>query len=146
MLALLFYTLDKNPGWVPDYQSEGVRLVVNQSVVPVDLESSPEDRSCLSMSIIWGYIPYTNTLYNKYCLLILPLFVAICEIWLPGLTYGVYLVLFLKPGATILFRVSWWNCTLNDPSTKRRNATAGKRRLHVKKSLKTTVSLTSGTT
>ena len=30
-----------------------------------------------------------------------PLFVAICEIWLPGLTYGVYLVLFLKPSATL---------------------------------------------
>ena len=32
--------------------------------------------------------------------MILSLFVAICEISLPGLTYGVYLVLFLKPGAT----------------------------------------------
>jgi hypothetical protein len=42
-----------------------------------------------------------SSLYNKHCLLILPLFVAICEIWLPGLTYGVYLVLFLKPGATM---------------------------------------------
>ena len=52
------------------------------------------------MSILWGYIPFTNTLCNKYCLLILPLFVAICEIWLPGLTYSVYLVLSLKPGAT----------------------------------------------
>jgi len=41
-----------------------------------------------------------SSLYNKHCLLILPLFVAICEIWLPRLTYGVYLVLFLKPGAT----------------------------------------------
>ena len=39
-------------------------------------------------------------LCNKYRLLILPLFVAICEIWLPGLTYSVYLVLSLKPGAT----------------------------------------------
>ena len=52
------------------------------------------------LSILWGYIPYTKTLCNKYCLLILPLFVAICEIWLPGLTYSVYLVLSLKPGAT----------------------------------------------
>ena len=26
----------------------GIRLVINQSVVPVELESSPEDRSCLS--------------------------------------------------------------------------------------------------
>ena len=52
------------------------------------------------LSILWGYFPFTNTLCNKYCLMILPLFVAICEIWLPGLTYGVYLILFLKPGAT----------------------------------------------
>ena len=27
----------------------GIRLVINQSVVPVELESSPEDRSCLSV-------------------------------------------------------------------------------------------------
>ena len=39
-------------------------------------------------------------LYIEHCLSILPLFVAICEISLPGLTYGVYLVLFLKPGPT----------------------------------------------
>ena len=52
------------------------------------------------LSILWGYFPFTNTLCNKYCLLILPLFVAICEIWLPGLTYSMYLVLPLKPGAT----------------------------------------------
>ena len=52
------------------------------------------------MSIPWDCILYTNTLCNKHCLWILPLFIAICEIWLPGLTYGLYLVLFLKPGAT----------------------------------------------
>ena len=39
-------------------------------------------------------------LFIKHCLLILPLFVAICEVGLPELTYGVYLVLSLKPGAT----------------------------------------------
>jgi len=39
-------------------------------------------------------------LYIKHCLLILPLFVAIYDIWLPRLTYGAYLVLFLKSGAT----------------------------------------------
>ena len=39
-------------------------------------------------------------MYFNHCLLILPLFVAICEIRLSGLIYGVYLVLFLKPGAT----------------------------------------------
>ena len=30
---------------------EGVRLVINQSIVPVELESSPKDRSCLSAPI-----------------------------------------------------------------------------------------------
>ena len=30
-------------------ESEGVRLVINQSVVPVDLECSLEDQSCLSV-------------------------------------------------------------------------------------------------
>ena len=48
MLALIFYTLDKNPGWVLDCCFGGVRLVVNQSVVRVDLVSTPEDRSQLS--------------------------------------------------------------------------------------------------
>ena len=78
---IFFNYLDKNPGWVPDCQSGGVKLVVNQLVVPVDLESSPEDRSRLSAV-------YTLRLYFflliryvfKHCLLILPLFVAICEI------------------------------------------------------------------
>ena len=36
-----------------------IRLVVNQSVVPVDLESSPEDRSCLSVA-------HTLRLYPLY--------------------------------------------------------------------------------
>jgi hypothetical protein len=48
-----------------------------------------------------------SMLYIKHCLLILPLFVAICVIWLSRLTYGVYLVLSLKPGAT-----SWCTKTL----------------------------------
>jgi len=42
-----------------------------------------------------------STLYIEHCLLVLPLFIAICEIWLLELTYGVYLVLFIKSGATI---------------------------------------------
>ena len=46
-----------------------------------------------------------STLYIEHCLSILPLFVAICEIWLSGLTYGVNLVLFLKPGATIVLGI-----------------------------------------
>ena len=55
--------------------------MINQSVIPMDLESSPEDRSRLSAV-------YTLRLYFflliryvfKHCLLILPLFVVICEI------------------------------------------------------------------
>jgi hypothetical protein len=38
-------------------------------------------------------------IYIKHYVLILPLLIAIREIWLLGLTYGMYLVLFLKPGA-----------------------------------------------
>ena len=52
---------------------------------------------CL-LSMVISFI--LSMLYSKHCLLILPLFIAICEIWLPRLTYGAYLVLFLKPGAT----------------------------------------------
>ena len=37
----------------------GIRLVINQLVVPVDLESLPEDRSCL-------YAVYTLMLYSLY--------------------------------------------------------------------------------
>ena len=59
----------------------GIRLVINESVVPVDLESSPEDRSCLSTVCYLKVIFYIlSTLYIEHCLLILPLFVAICEI------------------------------------------------------------------
>ena len=80
---------------------EGIKLVINQSIVPVELESLPEDQSCLFRCLLSKVISFIlSTLYIEHCLLILPLFVAICEIWLPGLTYGVYLVLFLKSGAT----------------------------------------------
>ena len=80
----------------------GIRLVINQSVVPLDLESSPKDRSYLFRCLISKVIFFIlSTLYIEHCLLILPLFVAICEIWLLGLTYGVYLVLSLKPDATL---------------------------------------------
>ena len=54
-----------------------VRLVINQSVVPVDLEPSPEECRVFPLSTISGCILYTNMLYIKHCLLILPLFVAI---------------------------------------------------------------------
>ena len=56
----------------------GIRLVINQSVVPEELESSLEDRSCLSAICCISFI--LSTLYIEHCLLILPLFVAICEI------------------------------------------------------------------
>ena len=46
---LYFLYLDKNLGWVPDCQSGGVRLVINQLVVPIELESSPDDRSYFSV-------------------------------------------------------------------------------------------------
>ena len=37
----------------------GIRLVINQSVVPIEVESSPKDQSCLS-------IVYTLRLYSLY--------------------------------------------------------------------------------
>ena len=73
----------------------GISLVINQSVVSVELESSPKDRSCLFRCLLFKVIFFIlSMLYIEHCLLILPLFVAICDIWLSGLTYGVYLVLF----------------------------------------------------
>ena len=78
----------------------GIRLVINQSVVPMDWSLRLKIGVVFPLSILWGYILYTSTLYIEHWLLILPLFIAICEIWLPRLTYGVYMVLFLKPGAT----------------------------------------------
>ena len=63
---------------------------------------------CYLLSKVLFYI--LSTLYIEHCLSILPLFVAICEIWLPGLTYDVYLVLFVKPGATpsLLAYINKW--------------------------------------
>ena len=80
---------------------EEVRLVIHQSVIPVEWSLH------LKIGVIYPlfvpkvifFVVVRYILSN--CLLILSLFVAICEIWLPGLTYGAYLVLFLKPGATI---------------------------------------------
>ena len=59
----------------------GIRLVINQSVVPVELESSPR-RSKLSFRCLLPKVIFfiLNTLYIEHCLLILPLFVGICEI------------------------------------------------------------------
>ena len=60
---------------------EGIRLVINQSVVPVELESLPEDRSCLFCCLLSKVMPFIlSMLYIKHCRLILPLFVDICDI------------------------------------------------------------------
>ena len=71
---LYFYTLKKSRMGTRLLEFGEIRLVINQSVVPVDLESSPEDQSCLS------FVCCLSTLYIEHCLSILPLFVAICEI------------------------------------------------------------------
>ena len=84
----------------------GIRLVINQSVVSVELESSPEEWSCLFHCLLSKVISFIlSMLYIKHYLLILPLFVVIYEIWLSGFTYGVYVVLFLKLGATKVFHM-----------------------------------------
>ena len=58
----------------------GIRLVINHSVVPVDLESSPENRSCFFHCLYSEVIFFIlGTLYIEHCLLILHLFVVICE-------------------------------------------------------------------
>ena len=48
MLALLFKSLKKSRMGTKLLEFGGIRLVINQSVAPMELESSPEDRSCLS--------------------------------------------------------------------------------------------------
>jgi hypothetical protein len=57
-----------------------VRLMINQSVVPVELELSPKDRSVFPLFVPKVVFFVLSTLYIKHCILILPLFVAICEI------------------------------------------------------------------
>jgi hypothetical protein len=99
---LFFSILWKNPGWVPDCQ----RLEQTDlwSTSQLSLWSGvftwrPELSFRCLLSKVISFI--LSTLYIKHYHLIIPLFVAICEIWLPGLTYGVYLILFLKPGVTL---------------------------------------------
>ena len=60
MLALLFKPLEKSRMGTRLLEFGGIRLVINQSVVPVKLESSPKDQSCLSAVIVEGYILYTK--------------------------------------------------------------------------------------
>jgi hypothetical protein len=103
VLTLVYFSiLRKNPGWVPDCQR--LEQLGLWSTSQLSLWSglftwrSKLSFRCLLYKIISFII---STLYIKHCHLILPLFVAIYEIWLPGLTYSVYLVLFLKPGVTL---------------------------------------------
>ena len=59
----------------------GIRLMINRSVVPMKLESSPKDRSCLFRCLLSKVISFIlSTLYIEHYLSILPSFVAICEI------------------------------------------------------------------
>ena len=44
----IFKSLEKSRMGTRLLEFRGIRLVINQLVVPVKLESSPEDRSCLS--------------------------------------------------------------------------------------------------
>jgi hypothetical protein len=91
-LSLLF-TWIKIPDSTRLLEFEEVRLVINQSVIPMEWS--------LHLKIGVVYPPFMpkviffelSTLFIKHCLLILPLFIAICVIRLPGLIYGVYLVL-----------------------------------------------------
>jgi hypothetical protein len=98
---LFFLILWKNPECVPDCQrleQLGLWSTSQLSLWSGVFTWRPElSFHCLLSKVISFII---STLYIKHCLVILPLFVAISEIWLPGLTYGVYLVLFLKPGVT----------------------------------------------
>ena len=47
-LALFFNTLEKSRMGTRLLEFGGIRLVINQSVVHIELESSPEDQSRLS--------------------------------------------------------------------------------------------------
>jgi hypothetical protein len=100
--ACLCSILWKNPGWVPDCQR--LEQIGLWSTSQLSLWSGvftwrPELSFCCLLSKVISFI--ISMLYIEHCRLILPLFVAICDIWLSGLTYGgVYLILFLKPDAT----------------------------------------------
>ena len=81
MLALIFYFFRKTWMGIRLLAFGGIRLVINQTVVLMELESSLEDWSCLFRCLLSKVISFIlSMLYIKYCLLILPLFVAICEI------------------------------------------------------------------
>ena len=60
-------------------ESGGVRLVINQSVVPVVLVTTPEDRSCPTAACCLRLYPLNKVRYILG-IMILPIFIAICEI------------------------------------------------------------------
>jgi hypothetical protein len=99
--CLFFNTLEKSRMGTGLPEIGGVRLVINQSVVPVEWSLHLKTRVVFPLFAIKVISFILSTLYIKHYHLILPLIVAICEIWLPRLTYGMYLVLLLKPGVTV---------------------------------------------
>ena len=80
MLALFFNYLEKSRMGTRLLEFGGFRLVINQSVVPVELESSSEDWSCLFALLSKIIFFILSMLYIKHYLLILPLFIDIYEI------------------------------------------------------------------
>ena len=54
-------------------ESEGVRLVINQSVGSSGVKSAPGDQSCLSVDCFLRLSLLLSSLYIKHCELILPL-------------------------------------------------------------------------
>ena len=82
---------------------EGIKLVINQSVVPMELESSPRRLELSFHCLLSKVIPFIlSTVYIEHLSFDITLICSYmwdltswAHIW-----YGVYLVLFLKPGAT----------------------------------------------
>ena len=52
-------------------ESEGVRLVINQSVGSCGVKSAPGDQSCLSVDCFLRLSLFLSSLYIKHCELIL---------------------------------------------------------------------------
>ena len=63
MLALLFNTLEKSWMGTRLLESGGVRLVINQSVVPVVLVTTPEDQSCPTAACCLRLYPLNKVHY-----------------------------------------------------------------------------------
>ena len=85
----------------PPHLRRSFRFVINQSVGSCRVRLTPEVWSslpCLLPKVVSNLL---STLYNLCVVLwYYPLFVAICEACLLKLTYGAYLILFLKSGVT----------------------------------------------